>query len=418
MKKQSFFSRWMQNSYVLFAFAVLISLVIWVYMSFTSSGVDTSVTVSDVPIQIELSEESQNLGLRVFTSGDPKATVTVSGNRTVLGQIGEDDLSVTAAASSVNSAGNYSLSVNANKRSTMSNFDITSFSPSTISVTVDYQKESEFQIQDGIVFYVEDGYYGTATLPYNTVKISGPQTDILKIKKVVAKASIDNKLKKSTEVEANLVLLDENNNELSQKLLNLSIDSFKVSVTVLPEKTVAVEPVFVNKPEGLEITEDMISISPSSILIAGPENTLNKLKSVQLEPIDFSKLKNEKIDFDNLGINIPESCKSINNYSTAKVTLDLSSMTSKTFTVDKFVVEGLSDEYTSAVTSKSISVAVIGTKDDIDKLTASQITAVIDTSTASGKTGSVEMPVTFRFSGVTSCWAYGTYQANVTITKK
>ena len=181
MKKQSFFSRWMKNSYVLFAFAVLISLVIWVYMSFTSSGVDTSVTVSDVPIQIELSEESQNLGLRVFTSGDPKATVTVSGNRTVLGQIGEDDLSVTAAASSVNSAGNYSLSVNANKRSTMSNFDITGFSPSTISVTVDYQKESEFQIQDGIVFYVEDGYYGTATLPYNTVKISGPQTDILKI---------------------------------------------------------------------------------------------------------------------------------------------------------------------------------------------------------------------------------------------
>ena len=55
---------------------------------------------------------------------------------------------------------------------------------------------------------------------------------------------------------------------------------------------------------------------------------------------------------------------------------------------------------------------------DIEKLQASDITAVIDTSNAAGKTGSVEMPVTFRFKTGTSCWAYGTAQANVTIIKK
>lgn len=418
MKKQSFFSRWMKNNYVLFAVSLLISLVIWGYMTFTSSSTDTTFTVNDVPIQIELSEDARALGLQVFTTDTPKASVTVSGNRTVLGMVSASDFNVTAAASSINASGNYTLPVSVNKRSTMGNFQIDNSSPATISVTVDYFKETEFQLQDGIIFYVEDGYYGTASLPYNTISISGPQTEMLKIKKVVAKATISGTLKESQDVDAQIVLLDENDNEISQKLLKLSYDTVKATITVLPEKNVSVKPAFTNKPEGLEITDSMITVTPSTLLLAGPEKTLNTINSVNLEPIDFSKLTNQKVDFDELAIEFPENCKSIGNYNSAKVTLDLSGLTTKTITVDKFTVEGLSKDYSSTVTSSSVSVVVVGAKADIDKLTASNITAVIDTSSLSGKTGSVEMPVTFRFNGVTTCWAYGTYQANVTITKK
>lgn len=419
MKKQSLFQRLMQKNYVIFIFALVISLIIWIYMSFNSTSVNTTFTIRDIPIQMELSEESRDLGLQVFPSGEAKASVTVTGNRTVLGLLNENDITVTAAAGSINSPdSNVTLPVSATKRSSRSNFEINSVSPTSITVTVDYYKESDFQIQDGVVFYLEDGYYGSTSLSVNSVKISGPQTEVLKIKKVKAVATVPNKLSKSVETEAALHLYDENNNELSQKTLSLSVESVKASVTVLPEKTVPVEAVFQNKPEGLEITNDMITITPPEIQLAGPTDTIGKLESVKLEPIDFSGIKNERIDFDNLGIVIPESCKSINNYTTAKVTLDLSKLSSKTFTVDKFVVEGLSDQYTYKVTSKSVDVTVIGYKDDLDKMTAKQITAVIDTSNSSGKTGSVEMPVTFRFEGSTSCWAYGTYHANITITQK
>ena len=92
MKKQTFFGRWMQNSYLLFVFALVISLVVWVYMSFNSPNTETTFTIGDVPIQIELSEEARNQGLQAFTVDDPKATVTVSGNRTVLGLVNENDL--------------------------------------------------------------------------------------------------------------------------------------------------------------------------------------------------------------------------------------------------------------------------------------------------------------------------------------
>ena len=116
------------------------------------------------------------------------------------------------------------------------------------------------------------------------------------------------------------------------------------------------------------------------------------------EPI-FEKVcvKNEKIGFDELGINIPENCKNISNYATAKVTLDLSKYKDKSFTVDNFIVEGLSDEYTSDVTSKSISVTLIGEQADLDKIKASQITAVIDTSNASGKLFPFAFLFAFKF---------------------
>lgn len=418
MKKQSLFQRLLEKNYMLFIFALVISLVVWVYMSFNSPNTDTTFTIADVPIQIELSEASRKDGLQVFTAGDPKATVTVSGNRTVLGLVNENDLNVTASAASINATGEYTLPVTANKRSNRGNFQITASSPASVAVTVDYLKESEFQIQEGITFIVEDGYYGSTVLPYSSVTISGPQTQVQKIKKVVAKADISEPLSKSREVEAELELWDENGKQVSKKLLTMSFETIKATVSVMPEREVSIVPQFVNKPDGLTITDDMISITPKSLLLAGPAETLNKLTSVKLDPIDFSKLKNDKITFDELSINIPENCKSINNYTTAKVTLDLSSFVRKDLTVDQFVVEGLDDNYVSEVTSKSINVTVFGSKADIEKLQASDITAVIDTSNAAGKTGSVEMPVTFRFKTGTSCWAYGTAQANVTIIKK
>ncbi len=418
MKKKSFFNRWLQNNYFLFIFAIVVSLIIWIYMSFSSPNTNTTFTVSEVPIQMQLSDAATKQGLQVFSTTPLKASVTVSGTRTVLGLVTENDLTVTAATGSINSVDEYTLPVTANKRSTLGNFSVTGCTPSTINVKVDYFKEREIQIQDGISYEVEDGYYGSTTLAHSTLIVSGPQTEVLSISKVVAKATISSKLTTMKEVDAKIVLLDSDDNEIHSDYLELSSTAVKATVSVLPEKKVSVEPVYVNKPSGLTISDNMISIAPSEVQLAGPSETLKSIESVKLESIDFATLKNQKYTFEKLAISVPENCKNISNDSTAKVTLDLSSMTSKTFTVNQFKVENLSADLKSEVTSQSIEVTVVGPKASLDKLTASQITAVIDTSGSSVKTGSVQMPVTFQMSGVKDCWASGAYLANITITKK
>ena len=312
------------------------------------------------------------------------------------------------------------MAVSASKTNPSANFQITSaVVPSSIRVVVDYFRESTYQIQDNhIVYKVANGYYGVTSLSSKAVVISGPQTEISKIDKVYAVAEINGTLTESVETDAELVLYDKNNNKLSTELFTMDVKTVKATVTVLPEKTVEVKPTFVNIPDGLEITDDMISIEPSTILLAGPAEVLNETTSVNLEAIDFSTLKAEKKTFPSLGIDIPTDCKNLSNSTSAKVTLDLSGLSSKSFTVEKFSVDGLSKEYKAEVTQKSISVTIVGPKNEIDSLTSSDITAAIDTSNSKGITGSVQMPVTFKINGAKSCWAYGDYKANLTISEK
>ena len=409
----------MEKNYVMFIISVVISIAIWIYISMGASN-DTTLTVSNIPIQVELSDSALDLGLQIFTDDTPAASVTVTGNRAVLGSVNESDFTVTASANSVTSTGNFTLPVSAVKSTPSDNFQITKLSPSSINVYVDYFRESSFAIQDNIIYDVAEGYYATTSMPYNSITISGPQTEISKIKKVYASAKLSQKLTEPgvIDTDANIVLYDENDNELPTKLLAMSFKKMTARVTVLPEKTVSLKPVFINKPSGLKLDSDMLTINPSEILIAGPSDTLDNLRSVSLEAIDFSTLSNKKTTFDSLAIVIPEGCKNLSSSSGAKVTLDLSSLSSKNFEVDNFKVEGLSDEYTSEVTSRSITVTIIGSKEQLDKLSADNITAVIDTKDAKGKVGSVQMPVAFVITGADSCWAYGTYQANLFISEK
>ena len=392
MKKLSLTQRILQKNYLLLIIAVLISFGIWIYMSMNSTS-DTTVTVNDVPIQIEISDSAKELGLQVFCEDDSKASVTVSGMRTMLGQISEADLLVTASAGSISTTGNHTLSVSATKANPSSNFQIVSCAPSQINVVVDYLKESTFDIQEDITYKVKDGYNGSVTLANNQVTISGPTTEVLKIKKVMAKADIH------------------------KNLLTLSSNTVDAHIEVVHEKTVPLEPVFMNKPSGLTLTEDMIKIEPSEIKIGGSQDALDNIKSVNLEAIDFSKISNQKIVLKDISIDVPDTCKNISDTSTATVTLDLRGMTSKKFDVENFSVEGLPSGYSCEVTSKTISVTVIGPKDEVEALKADDIVAVIDAKSISGKVGSVDMPVTFKFSTSKSCWAYGEYKANVTITE-
>ena len=418
MKKPSLMQRILQKNYVLLIIAVVVSIGIWIYMSMNSTS-NTTVTIYDVPIQIELSDNAKELGLQVFLEDDAKANVTVSGMRTMLGQITEADLVVTAAANSISTTGNHTLPISATKANPSSNFQITSCTPSSINVVVDYQKESEFDIQDEISYTVKNGYYGSVSFAYKKISISGPQTEILKIKKVAAKATVKGELTESKDIKAEIVLYDESGNALPEKLLDLSFNTVDTRIEVMPEKNVKLNPVFKNKPSGLNLTSDMIKIDPSEIKIAGSQETLDNINTVNLEAIDFSKLNNAKIELKNLGIDVPDSCKNISDTSTANVTLDLRGMTSKQFDVENFTVEGLPSGYKCEVTSKSISdVTVIGPKDEIENLKAEDIVAVVDVSDAKGKVGSVEIPVKFKFGKSTSCWAYGDYTANVTISEE
>ena len=419
MKKKKFsLNKLFQNNKFLIVLALVISSITWVYMSMGTTN-DTSVTISNIPIQIELPDQLDNNGLQVFSDTEQTATVTITGSRAVLGSISTKDITVTAATNGIDSAGTYQISLSAVKTNPSANFQIIStVTPSNVNVIVDYLRETSFPIQENVVYKVADGYYASTSLASKNITISGPQTEIAKIAKVSASAELDGTLDDSTSTTANIILYDKSGNKISTDLLKMEFDTVEASISVLPEKTVKVVPEFVNKPDGLDLSDNMLSVEPSKILLAGPKNVLDSTDSVKLESIDFATLSNKRYEYDAQGINIPTDCKNISNSTAAKLILDLSDLSKKTFTVDSFKVSGLSSKYKADVTQTNMSVTVIGSEKELKDLKSSDIECVIDTSDQSGTVGSVQMPVTFKLKGTSTCWVSGSYKANITISEK
>lgn len=417
-KKKLSLNKLFQNNKFLIILSLVISTITWVYMSMGTTN-DTSVTISNIPIQIELPDQLVNNGLQVFSDTEQTATVTVTGSRSVLGSISTKDITVTAATNGIDSAGTYQISLSAVKTNPSANFQIIStVTPSNVNVIVDYLRETSFPIQENVVYKVADGYYASTSLASKNITVSGPQTEIAKIAKVSASAELDGILDDSTSATADILLYDKSGNRISTDLLKMEFGTVEASISVLPEKTVKVVPEFMNKPEGLNLGDDMLSVEPSEILLAGPKKVLDNTKSIKLESIDFATLSNKRYEYDDQGINIPTDCKNISNSTAAKVVLDLSSLSKKTYTVDSFKVSGLSSEYKADVTQTNMSVTVIGSKKELENLKSSDIECIIDTSDQSGTVGSVQMPVTFKLKGTSTCWVSGSYKANITISEK
>lgn len=417
-KKKLSLNKLFQNNKFLIILSLVISTITWVYMSMGTTN-DTTVTISNIPIQIELPDQLVNNGLQVFSDTEQTATVTVTGSRSVLGSISTKDITVTAATNGIDSAGTYQISLSAVKTNPSANFQIIStVTPSNVNVIVDYLRETSFPIQENVVYKVADGYYASTSLASKNITVSGPQTEIAKIAKVSASAELDGILDDSTSATADILLYDKSGNRISTDLLKMEFGTVEASISVLPEKTVKVVPEFMNKPEGLNLGDDMLSVEPSEILLAGPKKVLDNTKSIKLESIDFATLSNKRYEYNDQGINIPTDCKNISNSTAAKVVLDLSSLSKKTYTVDSFKVSGLSSEYKADVTQTNMSVTVIGSKKELENLKSSDIECIIDTSDQSGTVGSVQMPVTFKLKGTSTCWVSGSYKANITISEK
>ncbi|MED9969771.1 MAG: CdaR family protein [Ruminococcus sp.] len=419
MKKKSFSQKILFNNQIMLILSVVISLAIWVYMS-TGTSNDTVVTVNDVPIQVALPDEATNAGLQTFfeDSGTAYASVTVSGNRKLLGSISKDDFIVTANASSVDHADTYNLPVSADKKSTINNtFQITNCNPPKITVKIDTESKKDFKLLPKFKYSAKDDYYASVTYDNDTVTITGPSEEVRAISKVCAVTEDMENLENSKDFHAAIVLYDANDKELSKDYLTMSATSVDGTVNVSPKKTVEVKATFANKPQDFDITEDIMTIDPKQVSIAGERQYLDKVFSVSLDEIDFSTLRNQKYNFDTLKPIIPDGCKLIDTNSVFKVSMDLSKLKSKKFTVSNFTVKNLSEGYKSEITSKNLVVEFIGSSDDLKSLKEDKITGIVDASEIKGNTGSQELPVKFELEDNKTCWAYGSYLVNVKISK-
>lgn len=411
--------KFLKSDKFLILISVLLSVFIWIGLSF-SSGSEFTKTIYDIPVTIELSQEAQDNGYEIFGSQQVTASVSVTGNRMIVGSLSKSDIQITAQqTSSITTSGTYTLTLSAKKVGVKSDYEFSSaVSPSTIVINVDRYQEKTLDINTEIDYRVDSGYYSRIVPNDTTVVVSGPETVVSKVSKAVIKDTISGMLTETKEISGTILLLDSNNDVINNKDLSMSVTSTNVTIIVEPEKELPIVVPLDGVPEGLDLSQ-YITIEPATIRVAGDASVMNGLDSIPVEPVDISEYDNTTHTVE-MKVAVPSSCRNISNINTVTVTMDFSGFSKRTYTVTQFETKNIPDGHTAEVALKQIEVELIGTESDLDAITSDNLVAYLDWSdTTEGMVvGTTEMPVKIAIEDTEGvAWVYGSYKANVTVSR-
>lgn len=413
----------LKNNKFLFVFSLLTAFIVWVVLAQNITD-ETTTTIYDVPISIELPDAVQNDGYKIYRGEDTTASVQIKGNRITVGSVTKDDIQVVAQdVNTINSANNYFLGLAAKKTGVKTGYEIVSVSPTVLNIFVDKESEKEFTIQDQISLnniQIPEGYYlSKPSFSSGKVKVKGPETDIKKIDKVIVRDTIDGEQSQTITKSEDLIFLDSNGDEINSPYLAPEFEKVDATIQIMPEKDVPIMLTFKNVPKGIDASK-IASVSPESIKIAGPADVLNTIEDYKLDPIDFSTLSPEEYQSE-VDIVVPDGCINISNINKATITYDFTNYSTTSVYVDNadFKINGVKNGYGATVTTSGLYVNVAGLTTALDDISVDNLEVSIDLSKIGNDfLGQVEVPVNISFKDTDECWIYESYSANVFIYQK
>lgn len=419
LRKIRFNNLFYNNKFIMF-FSLICSFTIWFFIS--SSDTDGySSTVTDIPVEISLSESAIEDGLKIFSGNDITAKVEVKGSRMSIGQIKQGDIQVLANQSReiIRSPGSYTLGLTAKKIGLTGNYMVSSeVKPSFITVLVDRYREAEFNIEPEVNFTAKDGYFiGNIAISNPKIKISGPETEVSKIKKVVVRSDLGSNITNSVELTLPVILLDAYNQSINSEMIKVDFPEVNVDIPILVKKEVPINPSFTNLPKDINIFKDyknIVKINPKKLEIAGSENIISEIQSLNIKDIDFRtfNLKNHKV---NAEIIFNQGVRSLSDIKNAEVSIDMSMFKEKTITVNEFSFVGLPENKSAKIYNSKLNVNFVGLAKSINALKPSNIIAQVDLSGKEDNANVVDVPVNLIVKDFNDVWSSGKYFVNVSI---
>jgi YbbR domain-containing protein len=197
--------------------------------------------------------------------------------------------------------------------------EIVRWTPESLLVNLEDIRTLQTSVQHQVKGAPREPYVvGDIHIEPNIVVITGPESQINRIKSVVVPIEMDDDVVNDLILDIRPSILDEHGNEIPKVSLNM--DSVKVTVRIDKEKTIPI----VLDTVG-EVPEDYIltnfSYQPKTIQIAGREAEIDAITQLVLEPIDISELTESQQITMQLNEFIPEGMKI--NSATREVTVDL-----------------------------------------------------------------------------------------------
>ncbi|MCD8131395.1 MAG: hypothetical protein LUE16_08980 [Lachnospiraceae bacterium] len=266
------------HNWYLKLFSIVCAVILWA-VAYSIENPVTSTRFANVEVTFlntEVLEENGQV-YAVLNNSDVVRTVTVSASRTIIDDITDSDIEVTADFSKMRLDGTVDLTFTCTKYEGSVTF---SASSSVLELEVEDKMDRYIRLTADVTGSAADGYIiSGSTIEQNQLSVSGPESIVSSI--ATAKASVV--LEDATEnvvTYADIVLYDSDGNEISQDRLTLGSSRVRVTVEVLKTSTVPlVFEVEVTPASGYLLSGEMTA-SATEITLAGKSGVVDTVTEI------------------------------------------------------------------------------------------------------------------------------------------
>ena len=351
---------------------LLLSLGLWIYVTNIENPIK-SYELSRVPVEIKNADSLKDAGLALSPNQEFYVNLKIEGNSQDLFSVDKSDFTISVDLNEfVLKNGENKITVNI--ENSPSTVKIKNSNGLTITINTEAYSTKEVPVKSKINVISKSSYYvATPIFSPETIVVSGPESLVNKVTKVVAEGEESNAIK--TIVKNYIVIpVDENDKEvtgiqLSQKWAEAIIEINEGKIVPIKINTTG------TLPSGLRLKS--ISSTTTEIGITGPESALSSINEIGTETINLSEIKDStNID---VALGIPDGILIHNGENSITVSIVVEKVQTKEFIIDYSMI-GQQEGITVVPDNNKVTITVSGFEDVLNSLTEANFTAELDVS--------------------------------------
>lgn len=361
-----------------FVFAVVLWLVVY--------NVDDPVKTDSFTVKVALkNKEAITDKYYEVVDNSNVVKVSVSAKRSILEKLDDSDFSAVADAEDLiidetGTRGTVRVDIYSGKFNSQLTYN---GGTKYLTLALEDSKSKQFAVEAGTVGAVAEGYaLGEVTISNsNVLKVSGPQSVVDRIARVVATINVEGM---SQKVSDSVVpaLYDANGEEIDTTKLSFSTDTFMVNAMILNTKTVSLNFSVQNAPLGNYAVVGIVS-NPSSVVVKGSSKALNPVSVIDIPPsvLDVSNATGTIETTINITEYLPNGIELVDSTTAAvAVTILIEPYETREFEIpsSNIAIEGLASEHELEFTQEPLVVSISGVASDLDLISGASIRGTLD----------------------------------------
>lgn len=377
--------------------AVVVAFALWLYVVNNVSQED-DVTFYNIPVMMEGESALNEQNLMLTRISSKTVSVNLSGTRSDLNKINSGNIVVKVDLKQIEEPGeNIPLTPKITSTADVPSnaFTVESRNPTVIYVDVDTRRTKEIPVQPRWTgTRSEDYIYDTenAVLDYPTITVSGPAAVADLIDHAEIEIDLSDRFESISEA-FRYTLCDATGEPVNASKITTNVEEVRLDVSIQRIKEVALK-VDVIYGGGASEENTTITLSHETIRLSGGEAVLAEFGDVYtVATINLADV--ERSSDLTYTLNLPEGVINQTGVTEVTATIRFTGLMTREFTVENIqrinVPEGLSAD----IISENLTLKVRGPAEQINQLTAEDITATVDFSAAEIGTSTYKATITF-----------------------